>query len=186
MDILQSLIPYIPAIVILSGAIAYGIKRYSDGKLFEIKSRLKVQENKNSEMVIAQTLKDISTIIYIDDNVNDHVLVRRVFKQIGMENKIVFRDSASSGLSYLRDNPETVMFALVDIRMVSNGYRFLEEVKLDDQLKKIPIILLSGVEDVDIEDAFKRGAIGYLEKPLDIFKLLFFLNNQGFSIHIER
>ncbi len=46
-----------------------------------------------------------------------------------------------------------------------NGYEVLEELKKDEQTKKIPVILLTNLESPeDIEKAFEKGASTYLVK----------------------
>lgn len=60
-----------------------------------------------------------------------------------------------------------------DIYMpVLNGYDMLELFKKDDQLKHIPIIMLSAKTEIDeINLAMKKGAAGYVTKPF-LFKNL--------------
>lgn len=187
MDILQSLIPYLPAIVILSGAIAYGIKRYSDGKLFELKARLENQKQNMKQLETVISNRDNAVILIVEDDENDQFILKRIFKSIGMENGIVIKDSPGSALDYLRENHDIIMLALIDIKMNANGHRLLETIKMDNDLKGIPIIMLTGADlEFHKDEFYELGAIGYLQKPLDIFKLLTFLNNQGFSIHIEK
>lgn len=182
-------IAFIPVFLILATAVGYSMKRYADGKILELKDRLAKQKRATDELKVIQEKKDATNILYVDDNPNDHILVGRTFKLIGMENKVIYRDSPGSGMAYLRENPKSVLFVLADIKMVSNGYKFLETMKLDDELKRIPVVLITGFPEKDDEitqEIFKKGAIGYLVKPLNIFELLAFLNNQGFTISIER
>lgn len=179
-------IALVPVLTVLIGGIVYMMKRYADGKILELKDRLAKQKRVTDEFEEIMTKHEAGIILYIDDNVNDHILVGRTLRLIGMENKIAYCDSPGSGLKYLTEHPKSVLFVLADIKMVSNGYRILETMKLHEDLKKIPVILISGIETDAEDEVFKRGAVGFLTKPLNIFKLLSFLNYSGFSFKIER
>lgn len=179
-------IAFIPVISLLAGGAVYMMKRYADGKILELKDRIAKAKRASDELEAIKQKQEATTILIVDDDVNDQLLMGRTFKLIGMENKITYRDSPNAALGYLHQNFTTTLFVLVDIKMVSNGYRLLETMKLDDDLKKIPVILISGSASDIQEDVFKKGAIGFLTKPLQIYELLSFLNYQGFSITIER
>lgn len=179
-------IAFIPVVSLLAGGAVYMMKRYADGKILELRDRLAKQKRATDELETIKANKESTTILIVDDEPNDQLLMGRTFKLIGMENKIVYRDSPNAALGYLQGNHASILFMLVDIKMVSNGYRLLETMKLDDNYKRIPVILISG-SDTDVnDDVFKKGAIGYLTKPLQIYQLLSFLNYQGFSVTIER
>jgi DNA-binding response OmpR family regulator len=69
-----------------------------------------------------------------------------------------------------RHHPDLI---ISDIYMpVLNGYDMLELFKKDDQLKHIPVIMLSAKTEIDeINLAMKKGAAGYVTKPF-LFKNL--------------
>ncbi len=61
---------------------------------------------------------------------------------------------------------ETPDIILLDIIMPEkNGFEVLEEIKKQDRLKKIPVIILSNLgQDVDIQKGLAMGAVDYMVK----------------------
>ncbi len=54
-----------------------------------------------------------------------------------------------------------------------NGIEFLEIAKSDDDLKKIPIVVLTtSKEEQDKVDSFNLGVAGYMIKPVDYLKFV--------------
>lgn len=58
---------------------------------------------------------------------------------------------------------------LLDLNMPKmNGVEFLREVKRDDSLKNIPILVLTTSREAgDRKDTFSNGAVGYMIKPVE-------------------
>ena len=49
-----------------------------------------------------------------------------------------------------------------------NGLEFLEEIKKDEYLKMIPVVMLTTSKDSkDKADSYALGAAGYMVKPVD-------------------
>jgi len=60
-------------------------------------------------------------------------------------------------------NPDLVFLDIIMPEM--NGFEALEEIKKDEKLKNIPVIILSNLgQDTDIEKGKKLGAVDYLIK----------------------
>jgi DNA-binding NarL/FixJ family response regulator len=54
-----------------------------------------------------------------------------------------------------------------------NGVEFLKIVKVDETLKKIPIVVLTtSTEEQDVAESFKLGAAGYMVKSVDYEKFV--------------
>ena len=58
---------------------------------------------------------------------------------------------------------------LLDIEMPrKDGFETLAEIKADDQLREVPVIVISGVEDtVSVARCIKMGALDHLPKPFE-------------------
>ena len=49
-----------------------------------------------------------------------------------------------------------------------NGFEFLRIIKADENLKKIPVIILTTSDtDQNILESYKLGVAGYITKPVD-------------------
>jgi len=75
--------------------------------------------------------------------------------------------TASDGMEAMRSvklyKPDLILLDL--ILPIKNGFEVLEEMKMDDELKNIPVVILSNLgQDSDIEKGKALGAIDYLIK----------------------
>ena len=63
---------------------------------------------------------------------------------------------------------------LLDLNMPKmNGVEFLKIAKKDDNLKKIPVVVLTtSKEEQDKVDSFNLGVAGYMVKPVDYRKFV--------------
>jgi CheY-like chemotaxis protein len=98
--------------------------------------------------------------------IEDDPLMSRMYQKIfGFEGYAV--ETASNGQEGIEKiklvNPTIV---LLDIMMpVMNGLEVLDKVKADEQLKHIPIIMLTNLAGVqDAETALAKGAVKYIVK----------------------
>ena len=114
-------------------------------------------------------------ILLVEDEPADAHLVRSALK----ENKVlcnmnVVQDGVEV-LAYLRREgqyhdvpfPDLILLDLNMPRM--NGREFLAVVKADEELKTIPVVVLT-TSDVerDVVASYKLGAAGYITKPVDM------------------
>lgn len=114
-------------------------------------------------------------ILLVEDEPADAHLVRSALK----ENKVlcnmsVVQDGVEA-LAYLRREgqyqdavlPDLILLDLNMPRM--NGREFLSVVKADEELKTIPVVVLT-TSDVerDVVASYKLGAAGYITKPVDM------------------
>ncbi len=69
---------------------------------------------------------------------------------------------------------------LLDIKMPEmDGYQVCQALKADDNLRNIPVIFISALDDVfDKVTAFKSGGIDYITKPFQIEEVVARLDNQ--------
>ena len=105
-------------------------------------------------------------LLIIDDDPNVHELVERNF---GSEFAMMFADNGEQGIEILRkQRPDLV---LLDILMPGrDGWSVLSEIKNDETLKDLPVIVISMLEDD--QKAQGLGASAHLTKPIDRSLLL--------------
>ena len=75
--------------------------------------------------------------------------------------------SGEDGLETARQHQPDVIF--LDVIMPGlSGIEVLKELKADEKLKSIPVILVSGMEgDVSMEEGYALGAVAYIRKPFE-------------------
>ncbi len=98
--------------------------------------------------------------------VEDDPLISRLYEKIFTFEKyeVILADNGQDGLDKARSENPTLI--LLDIMMPKmNGLQVLEKLKLDPDLKKIPVIMLTNLAgDKDAETALSKGAVKYIIK----------------------
>lgn len=114
-------------------------------------------------------------IVLVDDSEDDAFLTHFMLRQFDPEASFTHIQEPVSACEVLAemicgDLSETDIVILLDIMMpIKDGFAVLEDLRADDTLKKIPVIMLSSSETGgDIFKALKSGADGYLSKPYDV------------------
>ena len=109
------------------------------------------------------------TILLVEDDQVDVLTTRRALKEIQVTNPLVVCENGEEGLAWLRDNADVPCLVLLDLNMpVMNGIEFLEHVKRDARLRRIPtVVLTTSEEQEDKVRSFDLGIAGYMAKSVD-------------------
>ncbi|MDB6055584.1 MAG: serine phosphatase [Verrucomicrobiales bacterium] len=133
-----------------------------------VKSRARARKggpSKAKKMPDAVATHFLGKILVIDDDkANRDLLARRLRNQ---GHKVFTSGSATEALKQI--TPDAFDILLVDVVMPGlSGIDFLMKLKEDDELRHIPIILISGMDDWDVLiQCIEQGAEDYLTKPFD-------------------
>ena len=100
--------------------------------------------------------------------VDDHEINRDVLELI-LEDyyDIVFAENGKEALRIMQEREKDLSIVLLDLMMpIMSGFEVLEFVKNDEQLKRIPIIVLTAEKSAELE-ALQLGASDFITKPFD-------------------
>ena len=118
-------------------------------------------------------MKDGRPILLLEDDEIDVVAIKRALKELNIKNPLVVCENGAKGLEWLRANlqtPPAVILSDIDMPVMT-GLEFLDKMKRDPDLQKIPVVILSTFrEEPDRAKAFKLGVAGYMIKPIDAAK----------------
>ncbi len=120
-------------------------------------------------------MRDNKPILLAEDDQVDAMTAERAFKEIQVTNPRVIVENGEEALEYLKNtNNEKPGIILLDLNMPRmNGVEFLKIVKKDDELKRIPVIVLTtSKEEQDKVESFNLGVAGYMIKPVDYQKFV--------------
>ncbi|GKS77936.1 MULTISPECIES: chemotaxis response regulator CheY [Comamonadaceae] len=100
--------------------------------------------------------------------VDDFSTMRRIVRNLLKESGFADADEAEDGvvaLNKLRNSKFD--FVVTDINMPNmNGFQLLAEIKKDDKLKHLPVLMVTAeARKEDIVAAAQNGAAGYIVKP---------------------
>jgi two-component system, cell cycle response regulator DivK len=105
-------------------------------------------------------------ILYIEDNPDNRLLIRRVLQAEGM----VFQEAshAMEALASIHQLPPDLI--LMDINLPEvDGYALTAQLKALPQIRHVPIIAMTAnVMKGDRERTLQAGCDGYIQKPVDI------------------
>jgi two-component system cell cycle response regulator DivK len=107
-----------------------------------------------------------ATILYIEDNFDNRLLVRRVLEAEGY--RVVEAEDGVQCLDYLQS--QTPDLVLMDINLPEvDGYEMTKRLKQLPSMRKVPVIAMTAnVMKGDREKTIAAGCDGYIPKPIDI------------------
>jgi CheY-like chemotaxis protein len=108
-------------------------------------------------------------ILLVEDDTIDARTVKRALQDLRTETPLINLADGEEALRYLQDDQNArPCIILLDLNMPRmNGIEFLRVVKADDNLKTIPVIILTtSKEERDVVDSFDLCVAGYIVKPV--------------------
>jgi len=128
-------------------------------------------------------------VMLVEDNVDHAELVKRALEEHNIQNKIHHFTDGQSALNYLmrRDEFESPdasprpHMILLDLRLPRvDGLEVLRIVKEQDELKNIPVVILTTSEaDRDVTRAYQNHVNSYLVKPVGFEDFSRLMNDLG-------
>jgi adenylate cyclase len=107
-----------------------------------------------------------AALLVVDDNEDNRYTLTRRLKRLGYGDLSTANDGLQALELLRRQNFDLV---LLDITMPEmNGYEVLEQMKADAELRHIPVIMISAIEEIaSVVRCIELGAEDYLPKPFD-------------------
>ena len=107
-----------------------------------------------------------AALLVVDDNEDNRYTLTRRLSREGYAN-IATATNGREALELLQAKP--IDLVLLDIMMPDmNGYEVLEHLKTDPQLRHIPVIMISAVDEIEsVIRCVELGAEDYLSKPFN-------------------
>lgn len=122
------------------------------------------------------------TILLVEDDPNDVVLVQRAFHKAGLPNLLKTVSNGAQTIDYLRgdgayanrDRFPLPFLILLDLKMPgTDGFEVLRWARAEPELKRLLIVVLtSSLLQADVDRAYELGANSYLVKPVEFDQML--------------
>ena len=115
-------------------------------------------------------------ILLVEDDLADQKLISTSLRSEKLANELYIVQTGEEGLDFLHHRgdysngtPQPDLI-LLDLNMPGmGGKEFLKQVKQDEQLKQIPVVILTTSDaERDIIDSYKLQASGYVHKPVTL------------------
>ncbi len=118
-------------------------------------------------------------ILLVEDNEGDVLLIKEAFEEVKSELKISTVSDGQAAIDFLCNiqlskDTSPVNMVLLDVNLPKlNGHEVLQQIKENDALKSIPVIMLTTSSSPnDINKAYNNQASSYIVKPTDINQFL--------------
>ena len=116
-------------------------------------------------------------ILLVEDSPEDAELMMRALKNSHVMNQCYHVEDGAAALDFLfgegeyadRDTNRNPKVVLLDLKLPKvDGIEVLRRIKNDPRTKSVPVVILtSGRESQDIEEAYRLGVNSYIVKPVD-------------------
>jgi len=117
-------------------------------------------------------------IMVVEDSPEDFEATARGFRKAGLKNPIIHCEDGDEALDYLHrrgkyEDPESSprpTVILLDLNLPgTDGREVLADIKEDEELRSIPVVVLTTSNDKrDIEACYRAGANSYVQKPVHL------------------
>jgi two-component system, chemotaxis family, response regulator Rcp1 len=113
-------------------------------------------------------------ILLVEDSPTDAMIVREILSHASVPNALHVVEDGIQALQFLRREPPYARvprpdLVLLDLQLPrKTGQEVLTEIKADEELRLIPVIVLSSShEERDVVNAYRAFANSYITKPVD-------------------
>ena len=126
-------------------------------------------------------MDNLGRILMVEDDPKDVELTMMALEGHNLANEVVVTRDGEEALDYLyrrgkystrtSDNPAVI---LLDLKLPKiDGLEVLRQVKTDNNLKIIPVVVLtSSNEETDLVASYKLGVNAYVVKPIDFHEFV--------------
>lgn len=113
------------------------------------------------------------TIILADDDEDDIMLFKKAISELQINVTLIIAQNGEQLMQLLQKNEQLPEMVFLDMNMpCKNGFTCLTEIKQDEKLKSIPVIILStSSEKKVLNQLYENGAQFFIRKPNE-FSLL--------------
>ena len=134
-------------------------------------------------------MKELSRILYAEDNSNDIELTIAAFQESNLLNPIDIVRDGQEALDYLfykgaYEQRERVKpaFVLLDIKMPKiDGIQVLKAIRESNEYKNLPVVILTSSQmESDVYRSYELGANGFVVKPIDFSDFLKAIKTIGY------
>jgi CheY-like chemotaxis protein len=134
-------------------------------------------------------MSTLGRILLVEDDSKDVELTLTALEEYHLANEVVVARDGEEALDYLyrrgsfatrsNDNPAVL---LLDLKLPKvDGLEVLQQIKSDENLKIIPVVVLtSSHEEKDMVASYRLGVNAYVVKPVDFHEFVNAIRELGF------
>ena len=104
-------------------------------------------------------------VLAVDDDMINLKLLKSMLKKSGHVKEVIEAKNGSDAIGHLKSRDDIDLILLDIIMPIMGGIDMLKVVRADDNLKQLPIIVLT-TDETKKAEALECGANGFLMKPI--------------------
>ena len=104
-------------------------------------------------------------VLAVDDDIINLKLLKSMLKKTGRVTEVIETKNGSDAIGVLKSRNDIDLILLDIIMPIMGGLEVLKVVRADDNLRQLPIIVLT-TDETKKNDALEFGANGFLMKPI--------------------
>lgn len=125
--------------------------------------------------------ENLKKILLVEDDPRDVELTLAALEEHNLANTVLVLHDGAEALDYLYCRGEFKtrtsghpIVVLLDLKLPKvDGVEVLKVIKADEQLKIIPVVVLSSSRETpDLVECYQHGVNAYVVKPVDIFEFM--------------
>jgi putative two-component system response regulator len=109
--------------------------------------------------------KNDLVVLAVDDDLINLKLLKSMLKKTGRVTEVIEAKNGSDAIGVLKSRNDIDLILLDIIMPIMGGLEVLKVVRADDNLRQLPIIVLT-TDETKKNDALEFGANGFLMKPI--------------------
>lgn len=115
----------------------------------------------------------MTQILLVEDSSTDAFLIQEALQRVDFDHTVEVVTDGEQAIDRLRSGPRPDLM-LLDLNLPrKDGRQVLAEIKGDDELKTIPVIVLTtSSAPPDVSFAYRHHANSYVRKPLGLDRLI--------------
>ena len=128
-----------------------------------------------------ENMNKLGRILMVEDDPKDVELTLTALEEYNLANEVIVTRDGEQALDYLYCRGEYKMRSsgnpavmLLDLKLPKvDGLEVLKQIKSDDQVRMIPVVVLtSSKEEKDMVASYKLGVNAYVVKPVDFHEFV--------------
>ncbi|MET7948276.1 response regulator [Micromonospora sp. NPDC005324] len=119
-------------------------------------------------------------VLLVEDDPGDVLITREAFEEHKLRNRLTVVSDGAEALAYLRQEGQYADAVAPDLILLDlnlprrDGREVLEEIKKDQDLRRIPVVVLTTSQaDEDILRSYQLHANAHVTKPVDFERFIY-------------
>ena len=120
-------------------------------------------------MIKPKQIQRPSKILVVDDHEINRDALGAILED---DYEVIYAQNGKEALEKMYENLDSLSLVLLDLIMpVMSGFEVLDRVRKDEQLKQIPIIVMTAEKSAELQ-ALEMGAADFITKPFDMYEVI--------------